>query len=200
VGFIEWWEGVRMRAAEDRYGFRFPPVYRALLEAEHLAGPADVLQATDLEWLPPARIATYKFFLPPAAPLVPFAITARRDEWCWRLDWAEAGEPAVVFRERGGLAVGYAPDFRGFLYRLLLEELSGSWLVEGPDDEPGQVVVRRSVEIAAPHLPAEWAGRLRELAARPWEETEDGTVQTFHRSECEEIVARDLTFLHRDEA
>src|SRR4051812_36659225 len=96
-----------LRAAEQRYGFQFPPVYRTLLADGHLnPGGRDALQLTDLEWLTPTAIAAYRLFEPPAYPLIPFAMTARVDEWCWRLDWAdEGGEPPVAFRERGGPTV-----------------------------------------------------------------------------------------------
>ena len=189
-----------VRAAETRYGFQFPPAYRALLIGGHLKARGDGLLAlTDLEWLTPSEIAVYEPFRPLAAPLVPFATTARVDEWCWRLDWQEAGEPAIVLRERGESGLGYAPDFRGFLYRVLLEELSGTWLVEGPDDTEGQAVVRQSIAVAAPHLPAAWADHLQTLAAKPWKRSRDGTVRAFPRSHCDRIVARALAFLHMDE-
>jgi hypothetical protein len=191
------------RAIEARYGFSLPASYRALqAEGRFAAGSENWLHLTDLEWLGLRDIAAYQFEdwqLAAAGHFVPFAISARRDEWCWRLDWANGGEPPVVFLERGPEGYGYAPDFRGFLYRVLLEELSGSWLLQDETDEHGQALVWQSVNTVTPFLPEAWAARLRDLAARPWYKDKSGAIRVFPRTECKQIVAEELKFPHLNE-
>lgn len=175
-------------AVEERYGFKLPEVYRLLSDAGHLdPRGSDCLTLTDVEWLTPQDIAEYKFLdwqAPHKTWFVPFAISARRDEWGWRLDWAAGGEPPVVFCERGPEGYGYAPDFRGFLYHMLLEELSGTWLLENDEDKRGKQAVARSVEIVSPHLPKHWVARLKALLQKGWH-LDKGWICVYPRSECE---------------
>jgi hypothetical protein len=189
-------------AVEERYGFALPALYRSLSAADHFDHRGNAcLDFTDVEWLKPLDIAEYEFLewqAPHKKWFVPFAISARRDEWGWRLDWAAGGEPPVVFCERGPEGYGYAPHFRGFLYRMLLEELSGTWLLQDENDEQGKQAVARSVEIALPHLPKPWRDQLESLAQKPWRSS-GGAICVYPRSECVQIVAKDLAFPHLNE-
>lgn len=189
---------------EKRYGIRIPDLYRTLHDAGHFDPDAgdNYLAFTDNEWLSPDEIAEYEFLewqAPHKTWFVPFSISARRDEWGWRLDWITDGEPAVVFCERGPEGFGYAPHFQGFLYRKTLEELSGTWLMESTDDAQGLARVKRTVEIVTPHLPAHWAERITELSQREWTTDELEAICVFPRSECEAIAAAELAFPHLDE-
>src|SRR5262245_53273534 len=97
---------------EERYGISLPHLYRTLSAAGHFDHHGGVcLALTDVEWLRPQEIASYEFLdwqAPHKTWFVPFAMSARRDEWGWRLDWADGGEPPVVFCERGPEGYGYA--------------------------------------------------------------------------------------------
>jgi hypothetical protein len=92
-------------AVEERYAFELPEVYRSLCAAGHFNHRGtDCLNLIDVEWLTPEDIADYKFLdwqAPHKKWFVPFAMSARRNEWGWRLDWAGGGEPPVAFCERG---------------------------------------------------------------------------------------------------
>lgn len=184
-----------------RYSFRLPPLYRELQAAGcfDFTQPDKYIEFTDHEWLSLKGIAghefcewqtnTRKFF-------VPFSHSARRDEWGWRLDWIEGDEPAIVFCERGPEGRGVAPDFRGFLYRMLLEELSGTWVVENPQDEEGKAKIRRAVEVIGPRLPREWAQQIDELLRQQWYVDKDQNVCVYPRVECNRIIEKDLGFSH----
>lgn len=116
------------------------------------------------------KIATYKFLdfqITSNGGFVPFAVSARGDEDCWRLDWAETTEPPVVLCERGENGYGYAPHFQGFLYRKALEEFAGYGGIERERDLKR---LRHAVTLIAPSLPSAWAGRLQELAQREFGE------------------------------
>lgn len=188
-----------------RYGFVLPPLYRELQAAGcfDYKQPDKYIEFTDHQWLSLESIASHEFckwqtnlqrFL------VPFSHSARRDEWGWRLDWMSGEEPAIVFCERGLTGEGFAPNFRGFLYRMLLEEFSGTWVVENPEDEEGKAKIRRAVDVVCPRLPQEWAQRIEGVSRLPWYIDEDKTVCVYPRAECDRIVAMDLAFPHLDEA
>ncbi|MCA9029922.1 MAG: hypothetical protein KDA66_03890, partial [Planctomycetaceae bacterium] len=125
-------------AIESRYGILIPKLYRTMHEAGHFDASAQKhVTFTDHEWMTLSDIATHEFADWQTLTrqwFVPFSISARHDQWGWRRDWTTVDEPAVVFCELGPEGCGYAPNFQGFLYRMLLEELSGSWLLESADD------------------------------------------------------------------
>lgn len=126
-----------LTAIRTRYGCELPPSYCALLAKGHFSPSPweNFLALHDCEWLPLAEIAAYRFLsfqIASDGGFVPFAVSARRDEFCWRLDWAAGGEPPVVFCERGESGFGYAPHFQGFLFRKALEEFAGMGGVENP--------------------------------------------------------------------
>lgn len=83
---------------------------------------------------------------------------------------------------------------------MLLEEFSGTWLLESPDDREGMSKVARAVAAIGPHLPAAWASRIDALSKQPWHTGDDGSICVFPRSECDRIVAQELAFPHLDEA
>ncbi len=174
---------------EQRYGYRPPNVYRTMQKKGHFDwhgpnGSPDDLFLTDLEWLSLQKIAEYKFFDWQVGVLLPFAISARRDEWCWRLDWQQSAELPVVFCERGAIGYGFAPNFCGFLYRILLEEFSGTWLVDSFGTQGTQTRLCRYVDFVRPYLPERWVRSLLSLAKREWVTLADGTYCGFSREEC----------------
>ena len=168
-------------AVERRYKFRVPELYRSMFDNGHF-DPRNKdawLTLSDFEWLTPEAMAEFEFLdwqAPHKAWFVPFAVSGRHDQWGWRMDWADGGEPPVVFCEWGPEGYAHAPDFRGFLYRMLLEEYSGAWSLENLDDEKGKQTLARSLEIVLPHLPKPWAARLKKLAKKPWQKDDRGTL------------------------
>jgi hypothetical protein len=186
---------------EARYQFRLPPLYRELRAAGcfDYTRPDKYIELTDHQWKSLQAIGRHEF-----CPwqtysqtfLVPFSHSARRDEWGWRLDWIRGDEPAIVFCERGPEGKGFAPDFRGFLYRMLLEEFSGTWVVARPEDDEGKAKIRRAVEAICAHLPGAWVKRIDELSRQPWYTERDGTIRVYSRAECNRIIEQDLAFPH----
>jgi hypothetical protein len=189
---------------KSRYSFRLPPLYREL-QAEGCFDctlPDKYIEFTDHEWMPLGAIAHHDFCewqTNTRQFLVPFSHSARLDEWGWRLDWASGDEPPVVFCERGPEGRGFAPNFCGFLYRMLLEEFSGTWVVESLEDEKGKAKIRRAVEVICPRLPQDWAQRIVELSRRPWYVAKDKTICVYPRAECDRIIEKDLAFAHMNE-
>lgn len=186
-------------AIRKRYGFDFPASYRAMQEQGHFSTDPweNYLELQDCEWLPPEQIATYEFLdfqITSDGGFVPFAVSARRDEYCWRLDWASGSEPPVVLCERGESGFGYAPHFLGFLYRKTLEEFAGFGGVERERDLKR---LRQAVNIVAPFLPAAWSAQLRELAERQWSEWTKGKygeLLVLARNELAALVSAQLAF------
>lgn len=187
-----------------RYGFDLPELYRKLLAKGHFAPKPweNYLNLHECEWLSLEEIAAYEFLdfqITSDGGFVPFGITARRDEYCWRIDWATEAEPPIVFCGRGESGFGYAPHFQGFLYRQALEEFAG---YGGPENEKGLATLQRTVGILAPYLASPWAGQLRELADRrfaEWKMGKRGEVYLLAKDELEAVIAEQLPFSHLNE-
>ncbi len=185
---------------QTRYGFALPDIYRALLVKGHFTTKPwkNYLSFDDCEWLSLDQIANYKFLdfqITSDGGFVPFAVSSRRDEYCWRLDWATGTESPVVFCEYGESGFGYAPDFRGFLYRKALEEFAGH--NDFANDEGKLVELRQAVKIISPHLPTSWSNQLRELAAcglDDWHTGEYGELYVLPKSELADRIASQLAF------
>jgi hypothetical protein len=188
----------------ERYGFEFPKTYRALLEQGHFSTTPweNYLDFHDCEWLTLEDIANYEFLdfqITSDGGFVPFAISTRRDEFCWRLDWANGAEPPIVLCERCESGFGYAPHFQGFLFRYALEEFAG---YAGPDSERDLARLRHAVTIIAPYLPDRWSARLLALAQRgfnEWTKGPRGEVFILPKDELEAVVAEQLAFPHLNE-
>jgi hypothetical protein len=191
-------------AIEARYHFRLPPLYRVMQTAGYFdyTRRDKYIEFTDHLWKSLQAIARHEFCpwqTHSQTFLVPFSHSARRDEWGWRLDWVSGDEPAIVFCERGPEGKGYAPDFCGFLYRMLLEEFSGSWVVESPEDDEGKAKIRRAVQAICPHLPGAWSKRIDELSRQHWYRDKGGAIRVYPRGECNHIIEQDLAFPHLNE-
>lgn len=194
----------RLASIRDRYGIDLPPSYRTVLADGHFnTSPWDnYWELSDCEWLSLDDIATYDFLdfqITSDGGFLPFAVSARRDEYCWRVDWAVASdEPPVVFCERGESGFGYAPHFLGFLYRKLLEEFSG----HGPENERGLVRLRRAVAGVSRYLPQPWSARLQELARHDftqWRKGKYGELFLLSPDDLGAVINADLAFQHLNE-
>lgn len=161
------------------------------------------LNLHECEWLSLEEIATYKildFQITSEGGFVPLGITARRDEYCWRIDWATEAEPPIVLCERGGSGFGYAPHFQEFLYRQALEEFAG---IGSPEDEEGLASLQHTVAILAPYLPGPWSVHLRGLAERKfadWKKDKLGEVYLLAKDDLDGVIAEQLSFPHLNEA
>lgn len=190
-------------AIQSRYGFGLPATYRALLEKGHLSPNPweNYLALQDCEWLSLEQIANYEFLdfqITSNGGYVPFAVSSRRDEFCWRLDWAEGKEPPIVFCERGESGFGYAPHFLGFLYRKLLEEFAGYGGIEQKRDLNR---LQQAVDLVAPYLLPDWAGRLRGLSKRKfneWKRGKYGELLLVNREELKAEISSQLAFANLD--
>jgi hypothetical protein len=186
-----------------RFEFTLPAAYKALLDGGHLGMPWETYVVfDDFEWLAADAIAEYefsKYSIASDGGFVPFAINGGGNPWCWRMDWTANGVTPVAFCE-GEKGLGYAPDFRGFLFRKALEEFAGANdLASSPKKHAD---LRRAVDIVAPHLPAAWTKRLRELAGhemKKWQKGKFGELFVLPKDELNAIVAKELAFPHLDE-
>ncbi len=193
-----------VRAIQQRYGFSLPELYLNLLSRGHFSVvPWDnYLSLSDCEWLSLPAIAEYKFLsfqIQSLGGFVPFAVTPRGDEYCWKLDWITSSEPAVVFCERGETGFGFAASFQGFLYRQTLEIFAG---VGSPENEKGLRELRRSADILTPFLPSEWSGYVKELSAKPlseWQTGKFGEKFLIAKAELQCILESQLAFEHLNE-
>lgn len=194
-----------LASIQSRYGFTLPELYQNLLAKGHFSARPweNYLCFDDCEWLSLPDIASYEFLdfqITSKGGFVPVAISARRDEWCWRLDWATGAKPPIVFCERGEQGVGYAPDFRGFLYRKALEEFGG--FNDFASNGKKLADLQRAVAIIAPQLPDAWANRLREMAEHDlgdWQKNKFGSLYLLAKPDLESVIASDLAFPHLNE-
>lgn len=188
----------------QRYGFDLPELYRELLSMGRFSTTPweNYLNLHECEWLSLEEIANYEFLdfqITSDGGFVPFGVSAGRDEYCWRLDWATEAEPPVVFCERGESGFGYAPHFQGFLYRQSLEEFAG---YGGPENERGLASLQRTVAILAPNLPGPWSGHLRELAEHKfadWKKGKHGELYLVTKDELASVITEQLAFRHLNE-
>lgn len=155
------------------------------------------LELSDTEWWPLDEIEQYE---PPdyhISGLFPFAMNGLGDRWSWYAGWSVQGAMAVVFSPRGeDVAMGYAPDFSGCVYRLLLEEMSESLLVSYGKctEEALGSVLRRYADDVSPFLPAPWAETLQTLSRREIQPAGDNVYCLLSREDANAIIRRDLAF------
>jgi hypothetical protein len=181
---------------QRRFEFEMPVNYQKMQNAGFFeSGNLNYLFLTDLEWLSLAEIAAFEFLEFQIDGLVPFAKSARKDLYCWYPRWAANAQTPIVFCPRtDNEASGFARDFSSFIYRALLEEFSGSWLVEtfGIDGTTAQF--RKYAEIVKDYIPQRWSNALILLAQRPLKELEPGVFGVFTREECDLIIESELRF------
>ncbi len=178
--------------------FSAPRVFRRMLEGAELDGlPA---LGDRVKWWSLRRMASWQ---PPsdwsaASDAVPFAQTANGDLWCWYPGWATGNTPPIVLVSGGKDARLYAPNFEGFLFRQLLEQLSGA---EGQSLERDEAELERQAQAALervrPYLRSNWLALLDAVRERPLRRNElTGRLQFLEPEEAREIVQRELPFEH----
>lgn len=182
----------------QRFDFELPDTYREMQEAGFFDfDNLNYLFLTDLEWLSLEQIITFKFLEFQIDGLIPFAKSARKDLFCWYPQWIFHDNTPVIFCPRDdNEAFGYAGDFAACIYRLLLEEFSGSCLVDSLGIEETSVRFRKYAQNIKGYLPPAWSNSLSLLAERPLKELEPDVFGVFSRSECNVLIERQLGFLH----
>lgn len=150
------------------------------------------IRLSDIRWMSPAAIAAFQrpSFL--SESLVPFALTAGHSRFGW---WKNANGKEyqfVVFSPADcDEAVIYAPDFTGFLYRAILEDMAdcwGSWLGDNAETDAVEQMVRTNVNLASPFLPESWARTLREIALRRPSVTATGSLSWVDPREVQRLT------------
>jgi hypothetical protein len=180
----------------ERYDFIVPDQYRRVRATGLLdRGSPNELFLTDLEWLSTDAIAVYQFLEFEIKGLIPLARTARRDLFCWYPHWGTDKDIPVTFCPRDDEnATCYASDFVGFLYRILLEEFSGSWLVDSFGVADTAERFRRYAIDVSQFLPDSWATTLCQLSTEPLIELEQGLYGVMNRRKCDDLIAKTLFF------
>jgi hypothetical protein len=180
----------------ERYSLIIPEQYRSVRAMGLLdRGSPNELFLTDLEWLSTDAIAIYEFLEFEIKGLIPFARTARRDLFCWYPPMATDKDIPVIFCPRDDEnATCYASDFVGFLYRILLEEFSGSWLVDSFGVTGTAERFRRYATDVSQFLPDSWATTLCQLSTEPLIELEQGVYGVMDRKKSRDLIAKTRFF------
>jgi hypothetical protein len=182
---------------EQRWNFALPEQFRVLsrVGAIDYESPRHI-NLTNIKWYHPAKVEGQDipdYWVPG---LVPFAGSPKGDSVCWVLDWKSKFGIGTAFCLRGSNSgTGYAPDFAGAVYRSLLEELSGSFLVNTPEEFLD--VFRRYIDCVSVIFREGWVNTLTDLMRRPTTVDDDG-LRVINVEEVRDIVHRDLVFPQLD--
>lgn len=146
------------------------------------------------EWLTPQDIASVDWPPHVVPGLVPFAQTGSGDHWCWYVPWSGDNEIPVVFSPHDmNRASGFAPNFEGCVYRLVLEQFARSSLLGERSAARLSKTFKRYAAQLQPFLPRRWGATLSTLAARPVRQAGDAFC-LMEEDELRAIISRDLTF------
>lgn len=173
--------------------FSAPRVFRRMHEEAALEGLPSL--GEHVQWWSLRRIANWQ---PPsnwsaATDAVPFAQTAAGALWCWYPSWATGNTPPVVLVTPGEEARLYAPNFEGFLFRQLLEQLSGAHPAR--DEAEFTALAGAALDDVRPFLRSNWLALLDAVRERPLHRNEQsGCPQFLEPEEVREIVQRELPF------
>jgi hypothetical protein len=181
-------------AIEARWGFIIPEDYRRM----ELAGFFDhksphYISLSDVEWLRLADISSRGPMGLEIDGLVPFAMEGGGSTWSWMRDQTIDGLTPIAHCPRDDeRAEIFAPDFTSALYRLILQDLRGTWLI-GDDDiqTPADATLRfrRYVRELEPFFKPHWTARLNELLKRPFQKMDDGYTGVMRGPELRAILA-----------
>ena len=185
----------------DRYRFNVPPCYRAMRQAGCFdAQHEQHLQLTDLEWLSLPAIADYVFDKHLIDGLVPFAQTLDGHLWAWYPAIDERHQEAVVFcPDEDEVAVLYAPDFETAIYRMFIDELANTFLVERTSMKQAQEQLQQYSAILSPFIKESWAARVQSLADRSLQSTQTNFYGVINEDELQLILEEDIVYDRLDE-
>ena len=86
----------------------------------------------------------------------------------------------------------YAPHFRGFIFRQVLEEYACTCLTESNTPGRSLAILGDYAKLVAEILPENWGAILREVSNRPLLELEHGFYGTIQNEEAQEIIAAEF--------
>jgi hypothetical protein len=188
---------------EARYEFSLPDEFIAL--HQHVLSEVDrtddsPARLLGVRWLTLAEMGTYPFEEFRPGGFVPFAQSAEGDLWCWYTPLtAAAGVPIVRCPHDDSVASLAAPHLAAWLYAQLLTECCFEI------DRHGEVESRQRVgewlRRVRDFLPADWAGTVQEVLARPlqkWAGVPYETESPLVPSELENTLQRDLAYPDRN--
>lgn len=190
-----------LAAIVRRYDFHPPELWQSMVAHGHLdCHHADHLQFTDLVWLAPEQIANYRFAATSIDGLIPFAETLNHDTWCWYpgIDRSVV-TPVVYCPDEDEVAVIYAPDFASFLYRLLLEELTHTFLVERSNTTIAREQLHSYITILSGLLPEAWMTELAAVRERPLRATEVNFYGMLSEDEARTLLEKHVPYARLDE-
>lgn len=185
----------------ERYAFSLPETYKAMRAASCFdAQHEHHLQFTDLEWLRLEAIAAFEFDKHMIDGLIPFAQTLDGHLWAWNPQIDERHDASVVFcPDEDEVAVLYAPDFQTAIYRMLLDELANTFLVERGSLAHAEVQLQVFVEAASPFLKDQWVERIQELMKRSLQSTQTNFYGVLEEDELADILSDDVAYDRLDE-
>ena len=113
---------------------QLPRDYNTLVAAGRTTWPGDAyLDALDAEWIPRGQLGNPTwFFSEPIPGLLPFAFSAGRDLWCWRLDVPTADREFEILLAPRDCTEGelWAPSISTWAFRKAIDEATTSWDTE----------------------------------------------------------------------
>ena len=185
----------------DRYRFNLPPSYLAMRQAGCFDPQQDQhLQFTDLEWLSLSAIADFVFDKHLIDGLIPFAQTLDGHLWAWYPAIDERHQEAVVFcPDEDEVAVLYAPNFETALYRMFIDELSNTFLVERSNHKQAHQQLQHYAAIVHAYLKPSWAARLHSLCERELQQTQTNFYGVISEDELQLILEEDIVYDRLDE-
>ncbi|HXE51371.1 MAG TPA: hypothetical protein VN541_00055 [Tepidisphaeraceae bacterium] len=176
-----------------RFDFRPPADYMRFLSAGALANDFKTgMRVSRLSWRSPKEIDSCLWPEYKIKSLVPCAQTPGRDHYCWSLsDHPENPWIAECPRD-SDFAEGFAPHFEGFVFRALLEEMSGTWLTDDPNTAAR--MFRLNADRSRAGLRHVWAEILDTLASRPVTFNQANSPRVISEEYAAQVVNSELAF------
>ncbi len=189
------------RAIQQRFGFELPALYVDLRAAgcfdpQH----ASHIQFTDLVWMTADEILAWVPDQHLIDGLIPFAQTLSGHLWAWHPSIDDAYPAPVVYcPDEDEVGVLYAQDFQATMYRMLLDELANTFLVDRSSDAQAQVQLQKFSEILSPFFKQSWQQRLGGLMDRQLQKTQENFYGLLAEDELETILAEDIVYDRLDQ-
>jgi len=207
------------RRIEERFGFSMPPEYRRMeargffsldrpaVAWEFMTTGDGPLWLNDMEWLSLKEIAEFEFdelYEQRLPHLLPFALNAAGDFWCWQVDKRDVcGTRVLLCPHDYMLAKVYSPNFASALYRQALWWACYDAHPSRIDDD--RAFIRRWAIDLAEVFPASWCQTLVDLANRApfvWESRWKARIceneSLLSADELIKIERRDIAFSELD--
>ncbi len=155
--------------------------------------PGTGVRLSEFRWLTLSEISSFQrpYYL--SERLVPFAISPACDYFGWWKSADGSSYESVIWSPHDcDDAEVYSPDFTGFLYRIILNDLSDCWFA-GQDNcglDEVWTIMRRNVDRVTPFLPSTWSKSLADIVTNAPHFTRYGTVAWIERIAVDELVTQ----------